>query len=214
MPEKFNINSIIKFLDECIVKIQMLPLFIKDAIITDEQQKKDKCTFILSDLFDIYKAIKEHDNSFFFPSLKEYKDSFESMFFKLKKSGVDFPNDEELNNLQLPKKYADKIQDFIIMPNRDSFSINENKIQEKKKNKNKETSSIMNSRSGISKVSDNSNINIRPIDKDDTKNEITEKKPPKQKPLQTDNQETDVKKDNQGNINEGNKIIDYTDDAK
>jgi hypothetical protein len=93
-PEKYSINSIIEFLGKCIVKIQMLPCLIKEAVKADNEGKIDKCTFILSDLFDIYKTIKENENSLISPILKDYKKSFESMFFKLKKSGVDFSKDE------------------------------------------------------------------------------------------------------------------------
>ena len=72
----------------------MLPCLIKKAVKADNEGKIDKCTFILSDLFDIYKTIKENENPLISPILKDYKKSFESMFFKLKKSGVDFSKDE------------------------------------------------------------------------------------------------------------------------
>ena len=125
-PKDFSINSIIKFLGECIVKIQMLPLLIKDAFIIKDQTRIDKCNFILSDLFNIYIAIKENINSLLSPTLKEYKDSFESMFYKLKKSDVDFSKDEDFKKL---KEQENKILDSIVMPDRDSFTIRENKLQ-------------------------------------------------------------------------------------
>jgi hypothetical protein len=84
LPEKYSISAIIEFLGKCIVKIQMLPCLIKEVVKADNGDKIDKCTFILSDLFDIYKTIKENENSLISPILKDYKKSFESMFFKLK----------------------------------------------------------------------------------------------------------------------------------
>lgn len=44
------------------MKIQMLPLMIKDAVKESNQIRIDKCNFILSDLFNIYNAIKEYIN--------------------------------------------------------------------------------------------------------------------------------------------------------
>ena len=52
-PENYSKNSIIKFLWESIVKIQMLPLLIKDAVKKSNQERIVKCNFILSDLFNI-----------------------------------------------------------------------------------------------------------------------------------------------------------------
>ena len=119
------------------MKIQMLPLMIKDAVKESNQIRIDKCNFILSDLFNIYNAIKEYNNSLLSPILKEYKNSFENMFFKLK-SGVDFSKDEDY-----------KIKDFILMPDRDLFKIRENKLQKVKKAANK---FINNNRAGIGHV--------------------------------------------------------------
>jgi hypothetical protein len=75
-PKKYSISSIIKFLGKCIVKIQMFPCLIKEVFKADNEDKIDKCTFILSDLFDIYKTIKENENSLISPILKDYKKSF------------------------------------------------------------------------------------------------------------------------------------------
>ena len=194
-PKDFSINSIIKFLGECIVKIQMLPLLIKDAVIIRDQTRIYKFNFILSDLFNIYIAIKESSNSLLSPTLKEYKDSFESMFYKLKKSGVDFSKDEDFKKL---KGQENKIQDFIVMPDRDSFTIRENKLQ--KVNKKQGNKYVKNSRSGIGSVSDISKMK----DKSQEKNVQNINKP---KISQKINNQNENKKciENLGNIEENAK---------
>lgn len=73
------------------------------------------------------------------------------MFFKLKNSGIDFSKDEDFKKLKLSKEKEDIIQDFIVMPERDSFTIRENKLQ---KIKNKSNKYKHNNRTGIGHISD------------------------------------------------------------
>ena len=50
------------------------------------------------------------------------------MFFKLKKSGVDFSKIKELNKIE--NKDMSEIQDFISLPKKDNFKIKPNKFNE------------------------------------------------------------------------------------
>ena len=217
-PENYNINSITKFLGECIVKIQMLPLLIKDAVSINDQNRIYTCNFILSDLFNIYNAIKESNNSLLSPILKEYKDSFESMFFKLKKSDVDFSKDEDSKKLlKLSMGKENKIQDYIIMPDKDSFTISENKLQKF----NKKTANKYMNKAGIGSVSDISKMKEKPKEKEvpinnkpkipqETKN-LNKNKTNTENPVKTE--ETDCKKEKAG-INKTNVYIKEKDDQE
>lgn len=183
----------------------MLSLLIRDAVITNDEKKKDTYTFILSDLFDIYKGIKEHNNSLLSPILKEYKDSFESMFYKLKKSGVvDFSKDEKFNKLSIKSEYGDN-KYFIIIPKKDSFSIKGNKTQKNKKPQNIDNYSKR-SKFGNSFVFDKSNNNNN-NSSDYTKNkEIKEQRKISNKKQQQRNK----RNRSPVNINKGKKIMVYT----
>ena len=74
------------------------------------------------------------------------------MFFKLKKTGVDFSTDEDFEKLQLSKEQENKIQDFFEIPDRDSFTIRENKLQ--KVNIKTGIKYVSNLRSGIGSISE------------------------------------------------------------
>ena len=108
------------------IKIQLLPSFIRYAIIDNDLEEIKKVKNILSDLFNIYISLENHDNSLISYNTREYQKSFELMIFKLKNAGLKFEKIEEitLNDNQ--------IIDFINIPEKDNFSIEPNNLEQKK----------------------------------------------------------------------------------
>ena len=123
-PENYSINSLMKYFGNCILKTQMIPAFIRYAVINNNEGDIKKATNILSELYNLYKNLDNYNHSLISPRLEEYQKSFEIMFSKLKRSGVDFSKDNELKKLNF--NTTNKIQDFIILPEKDDFAINAN----------------------------------------------------------------------------------------
>jgi len=120
-PDNYSINSLMEFFGSCILKTQMLPVFIRYAYKIKDKEQQKKATNILSDLFNLYKSINNYNLSLISPRTEEYKKYFEIMFSKLKNSGVDFKNDRELKKLRINND--DQITDFIVLPEKDNFNI-------------------------------------------------------------------------------------------
>ena len=121
-PDNYSINSLMEFFGNCILKTQMLPVFIRYAYKISDKKQQTKATNILSDLFNLYKSVDNYNLSFISPRTEEYKNSFETMFYNLKKSGVNFEKDKELKQLEVKSKDHDN-QDFIKLPEKDEFNI-------------------------------------------------------------------------------------------
>jgi hypothetical protein len=110
-----------EYFGNCILKTQMIPAFIRYAVINKNEDDEQKATKILAELYNLYKILDAHNFSLVSPRLEEYQKSFEIMLSKLKNSGVDFSMDPDLKNLKCNDD--NQIQDFIILPEKDNFII-------------------------------------------------------------------------------------------
>ena len=119
-PKTYSINSLMEFFGSCILKTQMLPPFIRYAVKINDENQKTKAINILNDLYNLYKCL-DKNHSLLSPRTEEYQNSFEIMFSKLKNSGVSFSKDLELQKLKFDDN--NQIQDFIILPEKDNFTI-------------------------------------------------------------------------------------------
>ena len=131
-PKIYSINSLMEYYGNCILKTQMLPAFIRLAVINKNDDDQTKATKILSNLFNLYKILDAHNFSLISLRLDEFQKSFESMFSKLKKCGVDFSRDQELKKLNFSDN--NQIQDFIILPEKDNFVIRASNFETEEKN--------------------------------------------------------------------------------
>lgn len=167
-PDYYSINSLMEYFGSCILKTQMIPAFIRYAYKTGDKDQQKKATDILSDLFNLYKSIDNYNLSLISPRTEEYKKSFEIMFSKLKNSGVNFQKDRELKQLKVYEN--DKIQDFIILPEKDSFNIRpsifeKDENNEPQKDSNSSTSlfkqnTIFYKKTGIKTLQDSQMMNL------------------------------------------------------
>lgn len=126
-PKIYSINSIIEYFQNCIFITQILPSFIRYAVINNNSENKNKATKILSQLYDLNKSIENNNHCFISPILKEYKQSCDTMFSILKNSGLDFSKDEKLKNLENINEA--QIKNFIITPQKDNFIIRKNNFE-------------------------------------------------------------------------------------
>ena len=116
-PKILSINSIIEFFENCIYKTQIFPPYIRYIVIYKNEDLKIKATNIFSELYNIYKSLKNYNHPIISKRIDEYKKSFEIMLSKLKQSGIDFSEDNELNQFNSINYF--QIQDFIIEPKMD-----------------------------------------------------------------------------------------------
>ena len=116
-PKILSINSIIEFFENCIYKTQIFPPYIRYIVINKNEDLKIKATNIFSELYNIYKSLKNYNHPIISKRIDEYKKSFEIMLSKLKQSGIDFSEDNELNQFNSINYF--QIQDFIIEPKMD-----------------------------------------------------------------------------------------------
>ena len=164
-PKIYSINSLMDYYGNCILKTQMLPAFIRFAVINNNEDDQKKATKILSELFNLYKILDQHNFSLISPRLEEYQKSFEIMFSKLKKSGVDFSNDQELKNLKFDDN--NQIQDFIILPEKDNFIIRPSNFETEENNEmntnnttTNRTNRIIYNKTGIKSIQDSQMMNL------------------------------------------------------
>ena len=108
-----------KFFESYIYKAQIFPAFIRYILINKNEDLKIKATNIFSELYNIYKSLKNYNHPIISKRIDEYKKSFEIMLSKLKQSGIDFSEDNELNQFNSINYF--QIQDFIIEPKMDWF---------------------------------------------------------------------------------------------
>jgi len=113
-PKVISINSIMEFFENCIYKTQIFPAFIRHIVFIKNENLKIKATNIFSELYNIYKSLENSNHPLISKKIDEYKKSFEIMFSKLKQSGIDFSQDNELN--QINSINSSQNQDFIIEP--------------------------------------------------------------------------------------------------
>jgi len=113
-PKVISINSIMEFFENCIYKTQIFPAFIRHMVISKKEDLKIKATNIFSELYNIYKSLENSNHPLISKKIDEYKKSFEIMFSKLKQSGIDFSQDNELNQINSINSLQN--QDFIIEP--------------------------------------------------------------------------------------------------
>lgn len=126
-PNSYSINSLMEYYGSCILKSQMLPAFIRYAVINKNQEQKKKANNILSTLFNLYKISDSHNLSLISPRIEEFQNSFGIMLSKLKNSGVDF-SEKDLKNVNYNEK--NEIQDYIILPEKDNFTIRASNFDE------------------------------------------------------------------------------------
>ena len=84
-----------EYFGSCILKTQILPAFIRYAVKNQNAEQITKATNILSELYNLYKSLENHNFSLISSRTEEYQKSFEIMFSKLKNSGIDFSSDKE-----------------------------------------------------------------------------------------------------------------------
>jgi len=126
-PENYSIKSLVEFFNECSLKAQIFPSFIRYSIINENQEQLEKASHILSELYNIYLTIISKNNSIISSTTKEYQKHFEEMIYKLRESGLNLSKIKELNNLKV-KDYD--IKDFIIQPDVNNLIMNENNIEQ------------------------------------------------------------------------------------
>ena len=124
-PNVFSINSLMEYFGSCILKTQMLPAFIRYSFISKKADQITKSTNMISELFNLYNVLENHNFSLISPRIEEYQKSFEIMISKLYNSGVDFSKDKSIKALlkKLKNNNNNQIQDFIILPEKDKFKI-------------------------------------------------------------------------------------------
>ena len=120
-PSNYSINSLIKFLKNCIFKTQIMPSFILHAVKHKKNNGIQKANKIISELYNLYKILNDHNHSLLSSIIMEYQKSFQIMFSKLKISGVDFSGEEELNKLEFDKN--NQLQDYIKLPQKDNLYL-------------------------------------------------------------------------------------------
>ena len=113
-PKVISINSIMEFFENCIYKTQIFPAFIRHIVFIKNENLKIKATNIFSELYNIYKSLENSNHPLISKKIDEYRKSFEIMFSKLKQSGIDFSQDNELNQINSINSLQN--QDFIIEP--------------------------------------------------------------------------------------------------
>ena len=116
-PKMISINSIAEFFENCIYKTQIFPAFIRYIVINKNEDLKIKATNIFNELYNLYKSLENYSHPLISKRIDEYRKSFEIMFSKLKQSGIDFSEDNELN--QFNPINSLHIKDFIIEPRMD-----------------------------------------------------------------------------------------------
>lgn len=165
-PEKYSINSIMEYFGKCILTTQILPSFIRYAVKNQNPDNIKKATNILSDLYNLYKSLENHNFSIISSRTKEYQKSFEIMFSKLKKAKVDFSKDTELKKLKCSND--NQIQNIIILPEKDKFTIARNNFETDDPNEqlssnnftSSKTSRIMFNKTGIKSIQDSQVMNL------------------------------------------------------
>lgn len=165
-PEKYSINSIMEYFGKCILTTQILPSFIRYAVKNQNPDNIKKATNILSDLYNLYKSLENHNFSIISSRTKEYQKSFEIMFSKLKKAKVDFSKDTELKKLKCSND--NQIQNIIILPEKDKFTIERNNFETDDPNEqlssnnfaSSKTSRIMFNKTGIKSIQDSQVMNL------------------------------------------------------
>ena len=113
-PKVISINSIEEFFENCIYKTQIFPSFIRYIVINKNEDLKLKAINIFSKLYNIYKSLEYSNYPLIFRKIKDYKRSFEIMLSKLKQSGIDFSEDNELKEFNFINSIQN--QNFIIDP--------------------------------------------------------------------------------------------------
>lgn len=68
-------------MNECTLKVQLLPSFIRYSIINENQEQLKKVSHILSKLSNIYLTINNKNSSIISSTTKEYKKHFEEMIY-------------------------------------------------------------------------------------------------------------------------------------
>ena len=126
-PNSYSINSLMEYYRSCILKTQILPGFIRYSATNKDLGQIMKANHILSTLFNLYKISDSHNFCLISPRIEEFRKSFELMFSKLKNSGVDFSKDQEIKKIHVGNY---EIQDYIILPEKDNFTIKENNFEE------------------------------------------------------------------------------------
>ena len=127
-PDSYTINSLMEYYGRCILKTQMLPAFIRYAVITKNEEKITKSTNFISTLFNLYNISNNHNFSLISPRIEEFQKSFEIMISKLKKSGADFSKDKDLKKLNFAD--TNENEDFIKLPEKDNFEIQPNNFEQ------------------------------------------------------------------------------------
>lgn len=165
-PEKYSINSIMEYFGKCILTTQILLSFIRYAVKNQNPDNIKKATNILSDLYNLYKSLENHNFSIISSRTEEYQKSFEIMFSKLKKAKVDFSKDTELKKLKCSND--NQIQNIIILPEKDKFTIARNNFETDDPNEqlssnnftSSKTSRIMFNKTGIKSIQDSQVMNL------------------------------------------------------
>jgi len=123
-PNNINIKSMIEFLNNGIQVTRVLPIYIKNAMKSGNEENKKIAKEKFKLLVNLYDSIKLSKNSIISNEINDFIDSFMSMATKLNDSGVRIRN--IIKNLKYEKNYK---LDFIKFP---EINIEVNKYIEKK----------------------------------------------------------------------------------
>ena len=166
-PNSYSINSLMEYYGSCILKTQMLPAFIRNAVINKNIDQITKANNILSTLFNLYNISDGHNFSLISPRIEEFRKSFELMFSKLKNSGVNFSK-QDIENIKNNNE-KNEIKDFIILPEKDNFTIRTSNFHED----NLIINPIIFLRDDIQSIQDSQVMNLQYENADDKRVEIT-----------------------------------------
>ena len=111
-----------KYFEECIFNIYILPSCIMYAIINKDSKKINQAKNIFNELYNLYISLNPHDYSLISSTINDYKKLFEIMYFKLKNSNnnVILTDDNKVKEIN-----KEEVISYIIEPKRNTFTIKE-----------------------------------------------------------------------------------------
>ena len=111
--DNLSLNKILELYNALIIGSRILPAYLQTAIVNESNEKLNESSNYFEILFSIYKNIKGNNYSLIHLTINEFVSSFSDMIMKLKNAGVNFSNNELLNDIKLETKSKNS---FITPP--------------------------------------------------------------------------------------------------
>ena len=99
--ENLSLNKILELYNALIIGSRILPAYLQTAIVNESNEKLNESSNYFEILFSIYKNIKANNYSLIHLTINEFVSSFSDMIMKLKNAGVNFRNNNLLNDIKL-----------------------------------------------------------------------------------------------------------------